>query len=260
MEDIPPVLAKSGAKEIAEKLRTISGGNVLDVCTGSGGFIEILMRNLKNSASFLGVDRSREDLESGRKRFAGQPVEFMEMDARVLNFEDERFDTVSMASAIHHLDEAQKALAEMIRVLKPRGNFILNEPYRDGEQSEAQKTDILWHHWDSEIDSMLGITHHYTLAKQELKLLVNSLGLKSLEILDSSRDVQCLSCKSRYECEDPKSDKRVKDRIGEIEKDLARLREKPEARTLREEGEKLKERVKRFGSADASTLFFIGKK
>jgi ubiquinone/menaquinone biosynthesis C-methylase UbiE len=260
MEDPPPLLAKSGAKEIVEKLRSIPGGNVLDICTGSGDFIEILMLNLKHSVSFLGVDRSKEDLESGRKRFAGQPVEFREMDARVLNFEDGRHDTVSMANSIHHLDDTRKVLAEMIRVLKPGGHFIINEPYRDGEQSEAQKTEILRHHWDSEIDSMLGITHHHTLAKQELRLLINSLGLRSLEILDSTRHVKCLSCKHRFECEDPKSEKSIKDAIEEIEKDLERLKGYTEARTLREQGERLKERVKQFGSADASSLFFVGKK
>jgi SAM-dependent methyltransferase len=260
MEDLPPVLTKSGAREIVEKLRSISGRRVLDVCTGSGDFIQILIRNLKDFVSFLGVDKSKGDLELGRKRFVSQPVEFKEMDARVLNFEDRRFDTASMANSIHHLDEAQKVLAEMIRVLKPGGRFIVNEPYRDGEQSEAQKTDILWHHWDSEIDSMFGITHHHTLAKQELRLIINSLGLRSLEILDSTRDVKCLSCKHRFECEDPKSEKRIKDRIQEIEKDLERLKGHTEARTLREEGEKLKERVRQFGSADASSLFFVGKK
>jgi SAM-dependent methyltransferase len=260
MEEIPPLLAKSGAREIAEKLKSISGGKVLDVCTGSGDFIQDLMGNLKDFVSFLGVDRSVSDLESGRKRFAGQPVEFREMDARVLNFENKSYDSVSMANSIHHLDDPRKVLAEMIRVLKPRGHFIVYEPYRDGEQSEAQKTHILLHHWDSKIDSMLGITHHYTLAKQELRLLINRLGLKSLEILDSSRGVRCLSCKHKYECEDPKSEKCVKDGIEEIEKDLERLRGHTEARMLREEGESLKKRVKKFGSADASSLFFIGKK
>jgi hypothetical protein len=38
------------------------------------------------------------------------------------------------------------------------------------------------------------------------------------------------------------------------------LKTHPEARKLGQEGEKLKERVKKVGSADASSLFLIGTK
>jgi methylase of polypeptide subunit release factors len=59
MEELPPVLAKSRAREIAERLKLISGGRVLDVCTGSGDFIRTLMRTLGNFTSFIGVDKSK---------------------------------------------------------------------------------------------------------------------------------------------------------------------------------------------------------
>jgi hypothetical protein len=48
--------------------------------------------------------------------------------------------------------------------------------------------------------------------------------------------------------------------MKEINEDLERLKTYPEARKLRQEGEMLKKRVEKVGSAEASSLFFIGTK
>jgi ubiquinone/menaquinone biosynthesis C-methylase UbiE len=44
----PPRLAVSNAVAIAETLKSISGGRVLDVATGGGEFVSLLMKILKN--------------------------------------------------------------------------------------------------------------------------------------------------------------------------------------------------------------------
>jgi hypothetical protein len=43
-----PSLECSGASVIASRLRSLSGGRVLDVATGSGGFIRVLLKTLKD--------------------------------------------------------------------------------------------------------------------------------------------------------------------------------------------------------------------
>ena len=51
--------------------------------------------------------------------------------------------------------------------------------------------------------------------------------------------------------------------ISEIDRDLKRLtkiKDHPNFDELKEEGEKLKERIQRTGSAPASSMFIIGKK
>jgi len=263
LENLPKHLAESGAVEMRTKLGSISGGKVLDVATGSGSFISILMKTLKNYDSFVGIDISSKDLESAKKRFKDKPVELLEMNAESLHFNDNSFDTVSMAYSLHHLGRPDKVLAEMKRVLKPGGNLIIQEEFSDGNQTEAQKTNLLQHTWDAEIDTLLGKIHKATLTKRKIEELVSNLQLEQVEILESTHPVQCLSCEKRYKCENPKNEETIKDSIKEIDDNLKRLQDiaDPEARiSLQKKGEELKERNKEFGNASPSTLLAVGKK
>jgi SAM-dependent methyltransferase len=263
LESLPKYLAASGAIEMRNKLRSISGGRVLDIATGTGDFINTLMKTLKSYDSFVGVDILTKDLESAKKRFKEQPIELLEMNAESLKFSDESFDTVSMAYAIHHIGKIDKALAEVHRVLRPGGNLIIQEEISDGNQTEAQKTNLLQHTWDAEIDTQLGKTHKPTLAKHEITELVNGLQLEQVEILESTYPVKCLSCEKRFKCGDPKNEENIQDQIKEIDDNLKRLQEiaDPTIRTkLQEKGEELKKRNKEFGNANPYTLLVIGRK
>jgi ubiquinone/menaquinone biosynthesis C-methylase UbiE len=118
MEDLPEGLASSNACRIARRLGSVSGGKVLDVATAKGGFIDTLMKTLKCYDSFVGIDycaseESREDMESARKRFEGKPVQFFQMNAENLQFEDESFDTVCISHSLHHLDRIDRVLMEI---------------------------------------------------------------------------------------------------------------------------------------------------
>jgi len=267
MEDLPKRLAASNAGKIAKKLGSISGGKVLDVATAAGGFIDSLMKTLKAYDSFVGIDycasdESRKDMESARKRFEGKPVQFFRMNAENLQFEDESFDTVCMSHSLHHLANINRVLIEMKRVLKSGGNFILQECYCDGDQNEAQKADEREHEWKAQIDTLLGITHNKTLTRQKIIDIADSLKLKELEIFDSTHPVDCLVCKSKHDCEDPKNQATFHKSIKDIDNAIKRIENYPDLRTrkhLMEEGEKIKEAIAKYGSSPASYLFIIGK-
>jgi SAM-dependent methyltransferase len=168
------------------------------------------MKNLKDYDSFVGIDycasgTSKKEMESAKKRLEGKPVQFFEMNAENLKFEDESFNTVCMSHSLHHLASIARVLAEMTRVLKNGGNFILQEVYYDGDQTEAQKADELEHEWEAQIDSLNGITHNKTLTKQRIMDIANNLNLRELEVFDSTHPIDCLFCERKHECEDPKN-------------------------------------------------------
>ena len=55
-----------------------------------------------------------------------------------MDYPDETFEVVAISNTLHHIEHYDKVLAEMLRVLKPGGFFILNEMYRDGQDAAQQ--------------------------------------------------------------------------------------------------------------------------
>lgn len=111
-----------------------SGGGILDAAAGGGRFI---------------------DKFNARKRFEGDAVRFIIMDTANLEYPDESFDTVTMAAGMHHVDDVQVVLLQMMRVLKPGGTIVLHEMYRN-DQNENQMTDVLRHDWYAKSITYLG--------------------------------------------------------------------------------------------------------
>jgi ubiquinone/menaquinone biosynthesis C-methylase UbiE len=263
LENLPQRLAVSGAVKMRVKLGSISGGTVLDVATGPGDFIETLMKALKDYDCFVGIDISQKDLKSAKKRFRDKPVKLMNMNAESLEFGDSSFDTVCIAYSLHHLERIDKVLAEMHRVLKPSGNFIVQEEFCDGKQTEAQKTNILQHAWGAQIDSLLGETHKPTFIRHRIEEIIGNLKLEQIEIFESTHPVECLFCEKKFRCANPKSEEEIDGSLKEIDDNLKRLKEiaAPRARIkLQKIAEKLKERNRKFGNTHPSVLLAIGRK
>jgi ubiquinone/menaquinone biosynthesis C-methylase UbiE len=263
LKSLPKRLALSGAVKIRSRLGSVSGGKVLDVATGSGDFIDTLMKTLKTYDCFVGIDISKKDLESAKKRFKNKPVKLMEMNAEVLDFDDNSFDTVSMAYSLHHLKRINKALTEIRRVLKLGGSLIIQEEFCDGRQTRAQKTNILQHTWEAQIDSLLGKTHKKTLTKHRIEKAIGNLQLEQVEKFESTHPVECLFCEKRFRCDDPKNEEEISRSLKEIDDNLKRLKEIADPKTrirLQKIGKELKERNKKFGNAHPSVLLVIGRK
>jgi ubiquinone/menaquinone biosynthesis C-methylase UbiE len=256
--DLPDGLRASGAVKVREKLGTISGGNILDVGTQDGEFIDTLMKTLKGYESFVGIDISADDLRKAKEKFEDAPVEFMEMNAERMSFPDNHFDTVCISYSIHHLEHIDTVLSEMHRVLKPGGNFIIQELYSDGDQTEAQRLDRDVHNLNVRIDRLLGIPHFEALTREELRTAVEKLTLSALETYETAWQVKCLFCDNAPGCEDPLNKENVDFVLQEIDKDLARIADHPAYDELRKMGEAIKARVKLTGSSAASVMYIFG--
>jgi len=260
IEDIPDVLKESGVIEVREKFETISGGAVLDVGTNDGEFIKVLMKVLRNYDSFTGIDTSDEDIKKGEQGFKDDPVTLQVMNAEEMTFQDNQFDTVCISYTIHHLVNIEPVLSEMYRVLKPGGYFIVQEMYSDGEQTKAQNVDMDLHHLNVEIDTLLGIPHFASLTRQELRNLATNLGLKDIEVYESSWSVKCLFCDDANKCQDPMRAEHIEFLLKQIDDDIDRIREHPSYDELILKAESIKERVKTYGSSAASLMYIFGKK
>ncbi|AQS40827.1 MAG: Ubiquinone/menaquinone biosynthesis C-methyltransferase UbiE [Candidatus Tokpelaia hoelldobleri] len=104
---------------------------VLDV---AGGTADIAFRMIRASgglghATVLDINSSMLEVGRGRaekKRLAGN-MDFVEANAELLPFEDNRFDAYTIAFGIRNVPHIDKALSEAYRVLKPGGRFMCLE-------------------------------------------------------------------------------------------------------------------------------------
>jgi SAM-dependent methyltransferase len=235
-------------------------GDVLDVGTQKGDFIDVLMKVLKKYKTFTGIDISEDDLKKAKEQLKDAPVNFVAMNAENMAFQENQFDTVCISYSIHHLENIGTVLAEMYRVVKPGGHFIIQEMYSDGEQTAAQHVDMDVARLNVKVDSLFGTSHFEALTRQKMRDLVSKIGLSELDVFESSWTVKCLFCGDAKECQNPKRADNIDYVLKRIEDDLDRVREHSSYDELRKEAGSLKERVRVDGSSPASVMYFFGKK
>jgi SAM-dependent methyltransferase len=228
-------------------LGAISGGRVLDVATGEGDFIRTLVENLGSYVDIIGIDRIGVT-EAAGSTFRAENVHFFKMDAAQLGFEDGSFDTVSISSSLHHLENLPRCITEMVRVLRPGGCLLIRETHRD-VRAEPQRTDILLHHWVAEIDSALGGFHNRTFTRQEIVDLVAAIGLVRVGFFDISNTDS-----------DPKDGTAIQGSEAVIDRYLQHASGLPAHEALTGQGEALRRRLHRVGVQWEPELIIIGQK
>jgi SAM-dependent methyltransferase len=92
----------------------------IDVGCGNGAFTELIV-NRCQPASVDGVDPSEGQLAFARQRPASRVARFHQGDAMALPFPNQAFDIAAMALVIFFVPTPAKAIAELVRVLKPGG-------------------------------------------------------------------------------------------------------------------------------------------
>jgi SAM-dependent methyltransferase len=112
------VLTQQSSEALLDAACAQAGSKVLDVATGPG---YVAATAHQRGADAIGLDFSPTQVELARKTYPG--IEFRQGDAENLPFESGRFDAVVMGLCLLHLPNAERAVAEAFRVLRPGGYF-----------------------------------------------------------------------------------------------------------------------------------------
>ena len=80
------------------------------------------------AASVVGVDRDEDAISYARERYARPNVEFRVGNLLDLDAAGDSFDVVCSFETIEHLDDVEAFLAEVVRVLRPDGVFLVSTP------------------------------------------------------------------------------------------------------------------------------------
>ncbi|MBC8500775.1 MAG: methyltransferase domain-containing protein [Nanoarchaeota archaeon] len=123
--DLMEGMMESGLTKHKKKLLSKVKGDVLEIGVGTG-------RNLgyyNNKANVTGIDLSPKMLSRAIKKakLAKRNYSLLVMDAENLKFKDESFDYIVCIGVLCSIPNPVKALDEMRRVLKPKGEILMLE-------------------------------------------------------------------------------------------------------------------------------------
>jgi ubiquinone/menaquinone biosynthesis C-methylase UbiE len=138
---------RHGAK-LRKKLLEHARGRVLEIGVGTG----LNLPHYPPVDELVAADPSEPMLRRARRRAAetGREVTFVEALAEQLPFEDDSFDTVVSMLVLCTVENQQRALQEIRRVLRPNGQFLFSEHVHSEDPKRARWQDRLepiWGEW-----------------------------------------------------------------------------------------------------------------
>ena len=102
---------------------------ILDIATGTGD-LAIMMSQLKPN-KVIGLDISEGMLEVGKQKISKEnlddTIEMVVGDSENMPFDDNSFDAITVSFGVRNFANLDKGLKEILRVLKPKGTFVVLE-------------------------------------------------------------------------------------------------------------------------------------
>jgi len=128
-------------KKVLQLVSNKKPEKVLDIATGTGDLAILMTSTTANE--IVGLDISAGMLEVGKNKIAqknlSSKIEMVLGDSESIPYPDNYFDAITVAFGVRNFETLEKGLAEILRVLKPKGIFVILEtsvptkfPYKQG--------------------------------------------------------------------------------------------------------------------------------
>ena len=135
-------------KKVLKMIAAKNPNTILDIATGTGD-LAILMTKTK-AEKIIGLDISDGMLEVGRQKIMAQNlsnrIEMVLGDSEKMPYQDNTFDAITVAFGVRNFEHLEIGLAEILRVLKPNGIFVILEtsvpvkfPFKQGYNFYSKK-------------------------------------------------------------------------------------------------------------------------
>ena len=129
-QDIKGSHARTLYPFMLQQIIHIQGSHFLDLGCGTGELMSQVLSE-DNTRQIIGLDLSEEMLKIAKQKI-GKQAQFILGDSESLPFQDNSFDLVYCNDSFHHYPHPQTVIAEVYRVLKPEGVFLIGDCYEKG--------------------------------------------------------------------------------------------------------------------------------
>lgn len=136
-------------RTVAHMVKKLSGldknARVLDVGAGYGGSMRYLAKTVGCHCVALNLSEveNERNREMNREQGLDKLIDVVDASFEKLDYPDNSFDVVWSQDAILHSDHRDKVIAEVARVLKPGGEFIMTDPMQADDCPEGVLQPIL---------------------------------------------------------------------------------------------------------------------
>jgi len=117
-------------KKVLKMVSEKNPESILDIATGTGD-LAIKFAENTNASKIVGLDLSEGMLAMAKKKVVENPslemIDFIQGDSEALPFNDDAFDVITVSFGIRNFENLEKGLSEILRVLKPKGLFVILE-------------------------------------------------------------------------------------------------------------------------------------
>jgi demethylmenaquinone methyltransferase / 2-methoxy-6-polyprenyl-1,4-benzoquinol methylase len=102
---------------------------ILDIATGTGDLAILFAKT--SATEIIGLDISQGMLDIGKKKIEAQKlntkIQMVLGDGENIPYADNYFDVITVAYGVRNFENLEKGLSEILRTLKPGGQFIILE-------------------------------------------------------------------------------------------------------------------------------------
>lgn len=135
-----------------DRFTHVAGGDgwphdrALELGSGTGFFLLNLMQaGVARSGVLTDISGGMVEVAARNGRALGLDVTAEVADAESLPFADDSFDLVVGHAVLHHIPDVERALREVLRVLRPGGRFVFaGEPTRHGDYVARRLSRLTW--------------------------------------------------------------------------------------------------------------------
>lgn len=122
-------MARNWRKKLVKWSEAKPGHKILDIATGTGDLAFDFFNFTEQKSEVIGIDFCQPmlDIANDKSKVKNTKITFTWGDATDLKFKDESFDIVSISYGIRNVENFEKAIQEMFRVLKPGGRLMILE-------------------------------------------------------------------------------------------------------------------------------------